>query len=52
MSLQETDTEESASSISEGSSLDNDFDQIRLDSHSSDDEISDEDVESSSWNEI
>ena len=52
MSFEETDTDESASSLSEVSSLDDDFDQMRLESGSSDSEVTDEEVDSRSWNEI
>ena len=52
MSFEETDTDESASSLSEVSSFDDDFDQMRLESGSSDSEVTDEEVDSRSWNEI
>ena len=52
MSFEETDTDESASSHSEVSSLDDDFDQMCLESGSSDSEVTDEEVDSRSWNEI
>ena len=52
MSFEETDTDESASSLSEVSSLDDDSDQMRLESGSSDSEVTDEEVDSRSWNEI
>jgi hypothetical protein len=52
MSFEETDTDEGASSLSEVSSLDDDFDQMRLESGSSDSEVTDEEVDSRSWNEI
>lgn len=52
MSFEETDTDESASSLSEVSSLDDDFDQMRLESGSSDSEVTDEEVDSRSWIEI
>ena len=39
MSFEETDTEESVGSLSEVSSLDDDFDKIHLESESSDEEV-------------
>ena len=52
MSFRETDTEVSASSPSEESSLDDDFEQLHLDSQRSDDEVTDEEMDSTSWSEI
>ena len=52
MSFEETDTDESASSLSEVSSFDDDSDQMRLESGSSHSEVTDEEVDSQSWNEI
>ena len=46
MSFEETDTDESASSLSEVSSLDGDFDRMRLESGSSHSEVTDEEVDS------
>jgi hypothetical protein len=48
MSFEETDTDESASSLSEVSSLDDDFDHMRLECGSSDSEVTDEEVDSRS----
>ncbi|CAF1550247.1 unnamed protein product, partial [Didymodactylos carnosus] len=52
MSFEETDSEESISSRSEVSSLDDDFDSIHLESESSDEEVTDDEVDSNVWNEI
>ena len=52
MSFEETDTDESAILLSKVSCLDDDFDQMRLESRSSDNEVTDEEVDSRSWNEI
>ena len=52
MSLEEIDTEESTSSLSEVSSLDDDLDSMRLESGSSVEEMSDDEMNSNSWNEI
>ena len=52
MSFEETDTEESASSLSELSFLDDDMDRMHLESGSSDKEMSDDEVDSDVWNEI
>ncbi len=52
MSFEETDTEESASSLSELSFLDDDLDRMHLESGSSDEEMSDDEVGSNVWNEI
>jgi hypothetical protein len=52
MSFAEIDTEDSASSLSEVSSLDDDFDTMHLESGSSDGEVTDDDMDSHTWNEI
>ena len=52
MSFEEIDTEDSASSLSEVSSLNDDFDTMHLESGSSDEEVTDDDVDSHTWNEI
>ena len=52
MSLEETDTDKSASSLSKVSSLDDDFDRMRLESGSSHSEVTDEEVDSRPWNKI
>ncbi len=52
MSFEETDTEESGSSLSELSFLDDDLDRMNLESGSSDEEMSDDEVGSNVWNEI
>ena len=52
MSFEEIDTEESTSSLSEVNSLDDDFDSMRLESGSSVEEMSDDEMDSNSWNEI
>jgi len=52
MSFEETDSEESVSSRSEVSSLDDDFDRIHLESESSDEEMINDEVDSNIWNEI
>ena len=52
MSFEEIDTEESTSSLSEVSSLDDDLDSMRLESGSSVEEMSDDEMDSNSWNEI
>ena len=52
MSFEETDTEESASSLSELSFLDDDLDRMHLESGSSDEEMSDDEVGSNVWNDI
>ncbi len=52
MSFEETDTEESASSLSELTFLDDDLDRMHLESGSSDKEMSDDEVGSNVWNEI
>ncbi len=52
MSLEETDPEDSARSLSEVSSLDDDFDTMQLEPGSSDEEVPDNDVDSRAWNEI
>ena len=52
MSSEETDTEESASSLSELSSLDDDLGRMPLESGSSDEETSDDEVGSNVWGEI
>ena len=52
MSFEEIDTEESTSSLSGVSSLDDDLDSTRLESGSSVEEMSDDEMDSHSWNEI
>ncbi|CAF5146175.1 unnamed protein product, partial [Rotaria sp. Silwood1] len=52
MLFEETDTEDSASLLSEVSSLDDDFDTMHLESESSDEEVTDDDVDLHTWNEI
>ena len=52
MSFEGTDSEESTSSLSEVSSLDDDFDGIHLESESSDEEMDVDEVNSSGWYEI
>jgi hypothetical protein len=52
MSFEETDTEDSASSLSEVSSLDDDFDTMHLESDSSHEEVADDDMDPHIWNEI
>ena len=52
MSFEETDTEESAGSLSERSFLDNDLDRMHLESESSNEEMSGGEVSSNVWNEI
>ncbi len=52
MSVEETNIEESSSSLSEVSSLDDDFDRMHFESASSDDEITDDEVNSHSWDEL
>ena len=52
MSIEEIDAEESTNSLSEVSSLDDDLDNMRLESGSSVEEMSDDETDSNSWNEI
>jgi hypothetical protein len=52
MSFEEIDTEESATSLREVSSLDDDFDGMHLESGSSDKEMTDDEMDSKVWNEI
>jgi hypothetical protein len=52
MSFEESETEESASSLSEVSSLDDDFVRMDLESGNSDEEITDDEVDSQVWSEI
>jgi hypothetical protein len=52
MSIEQTDTEESTSSLSELSVLDDDLDRMDLESGSSDEEMSDDEMGSNVWNEI
>jgi hypothetical protein len=52
MSFEETDSEESVSSLSEVSSLDDNFDGMHLESESSDEEMALDEVNSSGWYEI
>ncbi|CAF2905503.1 unnamed protein product, partial [Rotaria sp. Silwood2] len=46
------DTEDSASSLGEMSSLDDDFDVMYLESDDSNEECADDDMDSHTWNEI
>jgi hypothetical protein len=52
MLFEEMETEDSASSLSEVDSLDADFDTINLESDSSDEEVTDDDMDSCTWDEI
>ena len=52
MSSEEAGTEDSVDSLSEVTSSDKDFDRIHFKSESSDEEISDDEVDSNVWNEI
>ena len=52
MSSEGTDSEKSTSSLSEVSSLDDDFDGMHLESESSDEEMDVDEVNSSGWYEI
>ena len=52
MTFQQTDTEDSASPLSEVSSLDDHFDAMQLEIESSDEEAIDDDMDSKDWNEI
>ena len=52
MSFEETDTEESSSSLNEMSSLDDDFGKMYLEFESSDEEVTNDEVDSNVWNEI
>jgi hypothetical protein len=52
MSFEESGTEESVSSLSEVSSLDDDFVKMDLESGNSDEEITDDEVDSKVWSEI
>ena len=52
ISFEEIDTEESASSFSKVSSLDDDLDRIYLESGSSDEEMVGEEIDSNIWNEM
>jgi hypothetical protein len=52
MSFEETDTEESASSLSELSFFDDDLDRMHVESGSSDEEISNDEMSSNVWKEI
>ena len=52
MSFEEIDTEESTSSLSELCSLDDDLDSMRSESGSSVEQMSDDEIDSNSWNEI
>jgi len=51
-SFEESETEESASSLSEMRSLNDDFVRMDLESGNSDEEITDEEVDSQVWSEI
>ena len=51
MSFEEIDTEESTSSLSKVSSLDNDLDSMRLESESFVEEMTDDEMDSNSSNE-
>ena len=52
MPFEEIDTEESTSSLSEVNSLNDDLDSMRLESGSSVEEMSNDEMDSNSWNEI
>ena len=52
MSLDEIDTEDSARSLGEVSSLNDDFDVMYLESDDSNEEDTDDDMDSHIWNEI
>ena len=52
MSFEETDREDSTSSVSETNSLDGDFDRMNLQSNSSGEESADGEMNSQVWNEI
>ena len=52
MSFEESETEESTSSLSEVSSLDDDFVRMDLRSENSDDEDADDELDSPVWSEI
>jgi hypothetical protein len=52
MSFEESETEESGSSLSEVSFLDDDFVRMDLESGNSDEEITDDEVDSQVWSEI
>ncbi|CAF3755898.1 unnamed protein product [Rotaria sp. Silwood1] len=52
MSFEEIDTEDNANSLSEMSSLDDDLDRMHLESASSDEEMTDDEVDPKIWNEI
>ena len=52
MSFQQANTEDSASSLSEMSSLDDHFDAMQLEIGSFDEEVVDDDMDSQAWNEI
>jgi hypothetical protein len=52
MSFEESETEESTSSLSEVSSLDDDFVRMDLESENSDEEDADDELDSPVWSEI
>jgi hypothetical protein len=52
ISFEESETEESASSLSEVSSLDDEFVRMDLESENSDEELTDDEVDSQVWSEI
>lgn len=52
MSFEESETEESTSSLSEVSSLDDDFVRMDLDSETSDEEATDDEIDSKAWSAI
>ena len=52
MSFEESETEESASSLSEGNCLDDDFFRIDLESGTSDEEVTDDEMDSQVWSAI
>lgn len=52
MSFEETDTDESAGSLSDLSLLNDDLDRMHVDSESSDEEVSCDEMDSNVWNEI
>jgi len=52
MSSEEANTEDSVDSLSEASSLDDDFAGMHFESASSDEEVTDDEVDSNAWSEI
>ncbi len=52
MSSEETDIENSGNSLSDASSLDDDFARMQFESSSSDEEVTDDETDSHVWTEI